>query len=61
VSWRRIARAIGEVQARVLLAVVYCVVLPVFALVVRLGEDPFRGGWHAREDSEPARAARRQS
>jgi hypothetical protein len=59
--WRRIARGIGEVQARILLSIVYYVVLPVFALAVRLGEDPFRSGWHAREGSEPARAAERQS
>ncbi|HET8547551.1 MAG TPA: hypothetical protein VFL57_06100 [Bryobacteraceae bacterium] len=60
-SWRRFARGVGEVQARLLLAIVYYVVLPLFAIVVRFGEDPFQGGWHARADSEPARAARRQS
>ena len=40
--WRAIARFIGTVQARVLLSVFYFVVVPPFALVVRLRRDPLR-------------------
>ena len=60
-GWKRFAHAVAEVQARLLLAFVYYLVLPVFALVVRMGEDPFRPGWHTRSDSDPAQPARRQS
>jgi hypothetical protein len=59
--WRRIARAISDAQARILLTIVYYIVLPVFVVAIRFGEDPFRSGWHARNDSEPACAAKRQS
>jgi hypothetical protein len=59
--WKRFAHVVADVQARVLLAIVYFVVLPAFALVVRIGEDPFRPGWHPRKDTDPAQPARRQS
>jgi hypothetical protein len=53
-AWKAVARRIGDVQARILLAVFYFVVLAPFALIVRLTSDPLairprtRRGWHAR-------------
>ena len=38
--WKTIAHAIGNVQARVLLSVFYFVVVPPFALIVKLFQDP---------------------
>ena len=38
--WKAIANAIGNVQAKILLTVVYFVVIPPFALVVKLFMDP---------------------
>jgi hypothetical protein len=40
--WTAIAHVIGTFQARVLLSVFYFVVVPPFALIVRLGRDPLR-------------------
>ena len=56
-SWKAIARRVGDVQARILLAVFYFVVLAPFALVVRLTSDPLatgprtRRGWQQRVES----------
>ncbi len=38
--WKRVARKIGDFQARVILTIFYFIVLGPFALAVRLGSDP---------------------
>ncbi len=54
--WKRIARRIGDVQARILLIVFYFTVLAPFALVVRWATDPLAikpgtpQGWRNRRD-----------
>jgi lipopolysaccharide/colanic/teichoic acid biosynthesis glycosyltransferase len=53
-AWKAIARRVGDVQARIILAVFYFVVLAPFALLVRLTSDPLaltsrsRRGWPKR-------------
>ena len=53
--WKLVARAIGDFQARILLAVFYFVVLGPFAVVVRWARDPLAikastaKGWRLRE------------
>ena len=66
--WTRVARRIGEVQARVLLSMFYYTILGPFALVLRRS-DPLRirpgalRGWLRREvvGDAIAEQARRQS
>jgi hypothetical protein len=66
--WTRVARRIGDVQARILLSLFYFVILGPFALVLRR-RDPLAirpgapRGWRPREASPRAVAeqARRQS
>ncbi len=41
-SWKRIAHAIGNFQARVLLTLLYVVLVLPFGLAVRLFADPLR-------------------
>ena len=57
--WKAIAHVIGNFQARVLLTVFYFVVIPPFALIVKLFKDPLalRGRaaesyWVSRPDPE---------
>jgi hypothetical protein len=56
-SWKRIARKIGDFQARVILGVFYFVILAPFTLIVR-SSDPLamggkrRSGWLERPPSE---------
>ena len=64
--WLVIAHIIGNVQARVLLTVFYFVIVPPFALIVKLAKDPLglrppRSGtfWSPRPDADPT-GARRQ-
>jgi hypothetical protein len=61
-AWKRVGRAIGNVQARVLLTIVYVVVLAPFALIVRRrAEPPAASLWRERADpSHSLDAARRQ-
>jgi hypothetical protein len=65
--WKRVAKRIGDIQARVILILFYFVVLGPFALVVRWGSDPLAikagtpRGWRSRGDQQGAsveRAAR---
>ena len=55
-QWKRIARRIGDVQARVLLMIFYLVVLAPFALIVRWATDPLAikpgtpRGWRTRRE-----------
>jgi len=66
--WTRVARRIGDVQARILLTLFYYVILAPFALVLRRN-DPLAirpgasTGWRTREaGARPvAEQARRQS
>jgi hypothetical protein len=66
--WKRVARRIGDFQARVLLTVFYYVILGPFALVLRrsdplgIGRDA-APGWRPREAARGSIAdqARRQS
>lgn len=39
-GWKRVARAIGDFQARVLLTLIYAVLVLPFGLLVRLFSDP---------------------
>jgi len=41
-GWTRVAKAIGNFQARVLLTLLYAIVLLPFGLMVRLFSDPLR-------------------
>ena len=64
-AWKRVARKIGNFQARVLLFVFYSLILAPFALAVRWGSDPLTlkpgspRGWRARP--EPQGPARQQA
>jgi hypothetical protein len=65
-GWLRIAHIIGTFQARILLSVFYFVVVPAFAVLVKLLRDPLavRGGatatfWVDRPEL-PLDAGRRQ-
>jgi hypothetical protein len=68
-AWKRLARRIGDIQARILLTVFYYLVLGPFALVLRWRSDPLAlgperpTGWRARPESleEPMAQARRLS
>lgn len=40
--WKRVARKIGDFNARVILTIFYCVLLMPFALMVKLFTDPLR-------------------
>lgn len=53
-GWKRLARRIGDIQARVLLTLFYFVILSPFALIVRWASDPLAikagtpHGWRPR-------------
>jgi hypothetical protein len=65
-GWKRVARRIGDVQARIMLTLFYAVIVSPFAMAVRALSDPMRFGappaWLPREPSEadPGIYARRQ-
>lgn len=66
-AWKRVAKKVGEFQARVLLAVFYFVLVWPFALAVRWGSDPLEikphtpKGWHPKvERGDPMGRAQRQ-
>jgi len=70
-AWRRwtvIAHIIGNFQARVLLSLFYFVIVPPFALIVKIAKDPLQlrlaagaTGWTERaEPPPPSQAAHRQ-
>ena len=52
-GWKRVAKRIGDVQARALLTIFYFLILAPFALVVRWGMDPLAiktaAGWCSKE------------
>jgi hypothetical protein len=53
-GWKRVARKIGDVQARIILTLFYIFIVGPFALVIRWFADPLgikegaRKGWHPR-------------
>jgi hypothetical protein len=64
--WKRVAKRIGDVQARILLTIFYFLFLAPFALVVRWRMDPLAiktdMGWRSKEGSSgtPMERASRQ-
>lgn len=68
-AWRRVARRVGDFQARLLLTIVYFLVVAPFAVAVRWLTDPLAikarspRGWRARppDAASPLEGARRQS
>lgn len=67
-AWKRIARKIGDFQARVLLTIFYFVLLAPFALIMRRTSDPLAlkpgtpRGWGERQNAPEytVEAARKQ-
>jgi hypothetical protein len=65
-EWTRIARRIGDFQARAILTAFYFVPLAPFALAVKWRGDPMAikartpKGWRPVEDQRPSEAATRQ-
>ena len=65
-GWKRVAKRIGDVQARVLLTIFYFLILAPFALVVRWRMDPLSiktaAGWRSKEvtPGNPLERASRQ-
>jgi hypothetical protein len=57
-GWKRVAKRIGDFQARVILTVLYFVIIAPFALIVRWGADPLalkrsaQKGWRLKVDAE---------
>ena len=57
-KWQRVARKIGDFQARVILTVLYFVIIGPFALIVRWGADPLSlkkgtlAGWRVKTDTK---------
>jgi hypothetical protein len=53
-GWKRVARKIGDVQARIILTLFYIFIVGPFALAIRWFGDPLgikesaRKGWHPR-------------
>jgi len=68
-AWKKIARKIGDFQARVLMTIFYFVLLAPFALIVRRTSDPLaikpgtQRGWGVRQSAPEytLEMARRQS
>lgn len=66
--WKRVGKAIGDIQARILLVLFYFIVLAPFALALLWGSDPLAikagapRGWRQRDDGKgtPIERATRQ-
>ena len=56
--WKRVAKRIGDVQARILITFLYFVIFAPFALAVRWGTDPLAiktgapRGWRSKDSGE---------
>lgn len=56
--WKRVARKIGDFQARIILTIFYFIILGPFALAVRLGSDPLaikantHKGWQPKTEGK---------
>ena len=68
-GWKKIARKIGDFNARVILTIFYLILLMPFALMIKAFSDPLEikksshKGWHTREenpDVTPMERAARQ-
>jgi len=68
-GWKKIARKIGDFNARVILTIFYLILLMPFAVMVKSFTDPLeikknaKKGWHTREenpDITPMERAARQ-
>jgi hypothetical protein len=67
-GWKRIAKKIGDFQARLLLTVFYLFIIGPFALLIRLWGDPLaikprsRHGWlpHTARQGDPMERATQQ-
>ena len=68
-GWKKIARKIGDFNARVILTIFYLILLMPFALLIKLFTDPLEikkkayKGWHQKEEKEdipPLERAERQ-
>ena len=57
-NWKKLAKKIGDFQARLILTVLYFVIVGPFALVIRWGADPLSiksraaQGWRTRAEPE---------
>ena len=57
-KWQRVAKRIGDFQARLILTVFYFIIIGPFALIVRWGADPLslkknaHQGWRVKADTE---------
>jgi hypothetical protein len=57
-GWKRIAKKIGDFQARVILTVLYFVIIGPFALIIRWAADPLalkkggEPGWRPKAQTE---------
>jgi len=56
-NWKKLAKKIGDFQARLILTVLYFVVVAPFALIVRFAADPLsikphQQGWRRRAEPE---------
>jgi hypothetical protein len=58
-GWKRVAKKIGDVQARIILTLFYIFIVGPFALAIRWFGDPLaikhrtRKGWHLRIGHKP--------
>lgn len=67
-NWQRVARKIGDFQARLVLSLLYFIIIGPFALIVRWGADPLslkqhgQHGWRpkAKMDGSPMNRAMNQ-
>jgi len=67
-GWKRVAKRVGQFQARILMAIFYFTIFVPFALAIRWGSDPLaiksgtRGGWQPLPPVEgsPLDQARKQ-
>jgi hypothetical protein len=56
-NWKKLAKKIGDFQARLILTVLYFVIVAPFALIVRFAADPLsikphQEGWRAKAETK---------
>jgi hypothetical protein len=65
--WKRIAKRVGDFQARIILILFYFLVLGPFALALRLGDDPLETkgklprGWRPKSEGQGMQMDRARS
>lgn len=64
-GWKVVAHAIGNFQAKLLLSLFYFIVMPPFAMIVKLFKDPLQlrrsgraSGWVERAEPAPSNPTR---